>query len=125
MRIQNINNHQHYQKNQSHFGSAKLILEEKNLLWNTAEKYGYKEKYVDPLKALFKKITQQPEFKNALEKAPENTIINVGVTNFSPGAFFVDVKVAEDLKHSSIIAPTGMNESQEDLFVKSLIKSIN
>lgn len=111
MTITSNYNHKSNVKNQQPaFGIAKINLKDKNLMWSTAAKYGYKEKYVEPFKKIFTKLQEIPSLKKALKEAPDNVEIDAQVTNFSPGAFYVGVSKAGSNSYDAryIIAPTGL-----------------
>lgn len=85
-------------KKQTSFGEATVIARNADLLWNTASKYGYKQKYVVPFRKLLSQIMQVPELKLASKDASKDIQISTNVTNFSPAAFRIGVSKKDDSK---------------------------
>lgn len=112
--------------NKQAFGKAHIIMREERLLWETATQYGYKEKYVVPLKKMWKEMKKVPALKEAIRKAPKEVKIDFSVTNFNPGAFDVTITKGKnpEYKFHGTLAPTGMPDGYSDYFVKHLTSSI-
>lgn len=116
--------------NKQSFEKAHVILKEERLLWDTAAQYGYKEKYVVPLKKMWKEMKKTPALREALRKAPRDVEVDFTVTNYSPGAFKIGISKAKDkeYRYSCVVAPTDMPENFKQKAIFSLtdaIKSIS
>lgn len=103
-------------KKQTSFGEATIIARNADLLWDTASKYGYKQKYVVPFRKLLSQILQVPELKQASQSAPNNVEISTYVTDFSPSVFRIGVSKKGDSKftQSFLVNPLGIKHSDDN-----------
>lgn len=123
LKITNYNQKPMVNNNQS-FGNAQIVLNDKDLFWQSATDSGYKEKYAKPFIKWFNNFLKDAEMQKAIDDASDKVVIKPKVSRVSPEQFIIKVFNEDSYEKEHPVNYTLKGRNLRKQFKKELVKSI-